>query len=301
MNNVRGLTRIPTDEINLWLVSDSGDAVNLESAKLAIKGDKYIGMQQDSFTIVTYNIPPYLLADWVQKQEKNKVVVAVNRVPVFSGVITNLTSGSPDIVNYEVIMTCLTKTTTFLTSLVRPYSLPSSMNAYNMLKWMVGDGIEVPKELENVYIDNDLHVSGNAKSDIEHLVESINSKLPGTNWIDIKYHDDRIQLFSSGTKVEQIYKIDHESGLINVPTLSENGLSFNHIFRGELIPGTVIRIDNATLSTLGTNTAFLYTMDPNHNYVITHVSYNFQNYQGKELLLEIEAYPYSKFKNWSVK
>lgn len=300
------LTKIPKRDIKIFLSdgNPNSQAVSLTGAKLHVKGDKYIGIQQDVFTITTFNIHPADIFKWISSDGKTFVIVEVDGKFLFTGSLINVTSGSPDIRNYEIVMDCLSKTTVFLTNLVRPFRLPSSMNVYNIIRTMLNDGIEIPEELKDIYLDDDTYISGNAKSDLDAIILAVNSKLEeqgNTGWLEILYDDDRVQILSSKTKVKETYQVDGASGLLNIPSASENGLSFRHIFRKELVPGAVVKIDNALISTLGNNSAFIYVIDPGNNYVITHVNYELSNYEGATAVMEVECYPYSKFNNWSVK
>jgi len=292
--------RLLQRELDVMLTDLLGNAVSLKGAKLVIEGDKYIGVQQDTFSIVTYNIKNYKIATWIS-EGKTSVIINIDGKPVFTGVIINVTTGAPDIVNQEIVITCLSKTTVFLTNLVQPFAIPSSMNAFNILKVMLGDGVEIPPELKDIYIDSDVYVEGNFRNDLDSIIKAINAKVDERGWIEIKYDHERVELLSGKKNLSHAYLIDGESGLVEVPKLSESGLSFKHAYRSELTPGVAIHIDNALLSTLGVNTAFLFTMDPNGTYMITHVKYKFQNYDGASLVCDVECYPYSKFNNWSVK
>ena len=292
--------RLLQRELDVVLTDLQGNGISLKSAKLVVEGNKYIGVQQDTFSIVTYNVKNYMIARWVEEGKSN-VLIRIDGKPVFAGVITNITTGAPDIVSQEIVITCLSRTTVFLTNLVKPFSLPSSMNAYNIMKVMLGDGVEIPPELKDVYVDSDVHTEGNFRNDLDSIVRAVNAKVGENQWFEIKYDHDRIDLLSSSRQLTYAYLIDGKSGLVEVPKISESGLSFKHAYRTELTPGVAIHIDNALLSTLGANSAFLFTMDPNGTYMVTHVKYKFQNYDGASLVCEVECYPYSKFKNWSVK
>lgn len=298
-NSNRTLQRILKDKVSITLFNSNTSGVELTDVKFAIDGDKWIGLQQDSFTITLYNLS-YRIAKWIA-EGRNQIMVAVNQVPVFAGVVVNVVTGAPNVIDHEAVLTCLTRTTLFYANLVAPYSIPSSVNAFNVLKLMLGDGVEIPEELKEIHLESDLYIEGDVKSEVDSVLRAVNAKLRENDWVEIKYEHDRIDLLSSKKKLNSAYIIDGHGGLIGVPSLSESGLTFDHIYRRELTPGVVIKIDNAILSTLGVNTAWLFTMDPNGLYVITHVKYKFQNYDGVNLSCSIECYPYSKFNNWSVK
>lgn len=291
---------------------DVGGRSGMYAMKVSVTGDKYIGIQQDKYEIVVENLPASLIAKLVSLKKYNMVVMVDDiydttdtLVPVFSGQIINIVGGWKDFKTYETKFTCLRKASIFLNSLVNPYSPNTSMNYYQILSQLlpIESQQNIPIELQEIPFDkNDFYINGDRKTVLNDIIDMLNERVKDYAWYDITYKPDgTIDLFNSKSSNIKVYKSTGETGMIGVPQISDNGVTFEHVYQKWIAPGMVVKIDNKYLDTTSVTTAYLYTIDPNEEYVITHVTYNFSTLSGQTFKCTCEAFPKSKYNSWSIK
>lgn len=319
--------RVKSNEMKLAFVKNDGSAIEIncnprnevdnnrvyKTAMMAsVTGDKYIGIQQDNFQITVNNIPVSTLAKIVNDGYRNIIVFVKDiydpldrYIPVFNGQMINVTGGRPDFVTYESKFTCVRRASIFLNSLVNPYTPSSSMNFYEIISSLIPvESISsLPGELKNYKFNmDDYRISGERKTVLNDIIDLLNDRVGDYAWYDITYSPEgTINIFNAKSSKIKIYQLDGPTGLIGVPTIDANGVSFLHVYQKWMVPGAIVKIDNRYLDTTGANTAFLYTIDKDGEYVITHVKYNFSTVKGLQFTCECEAFPRSKYMNWSTK
>ena len=70
-------------------------------------------------------------------------------------------------------------------------------------------------------------------------------------------------------------------------------LLLNTYIKDWISPGAVVKMDNKYLDTRGASTAYLFTMDPKEEYVITQVDYQFETLSGQTFRVVCQAFPRS--------
>lgn len=285
---------------------------NVYAMKVSVTGDKYIGIQQDRYEIVVENLPAPLIANLIKLKKYNMIVMVDDiydktdsLIPVFSGQIINVVGGWKDFKTYETKFTCLRKASIFLNSLVNPYSPNSSMNYYQLLSQLLPAESQqnIPIELQDITFNrDDFYINGDRKTILNDIIDMLNERVKDYAWYDITYKPDgTIDIFNSKSQNVKVYKAKGETGMIGVPQIGDNGVTFEHVYQKWIVPGMVVKIDNKYLDTTSATTAYLYTIDPNGEYVITHVKYDFSTLNGQTFKCTCEAFPRSKYNSWSIK
>jgi len=304
----------------IQLSNQAGDTYTFNGNKMSISGSKYIGIQQDQFTITLQNISFAKFAKAINNGYLF-VRVYVGNDLVFFGKIKALNTARENIVEKTIEMVCLTYVTDLLSDLVSPITVNSGANIWAILQEVldvdqerIGDTNQntirtkmsnefLPKEFENLEFEEGRTFSGYKKTIVDDIIKVANdllSRTTNTNlpWIDYTYEQDGvINLFSPYVPL-QVLNLVPGNGLIDAPTVSEDSISFNAIFKEKLVPGRVVQINNALLKTLGNNTAFIYGFDPNGQYVITEARYSFRNY-ANEYTVSCKARPLSKYNDFT--
>jgi hypothetical protein len=307
-------------QLSIQLSNQAGDTYTLEGNKMSVAGSKYIGIQQDQFTITLQNIS---FARFAKAINNGYLFVRVylGEVLVFFGKIKALNTARDNIVEKTIEMVCLTYVTDLLSDLVSPITVNSGANIWAILQEIldvdqerIGDTTEniirtkiaqgsLPEEFQNIEFEEARTFSGYKKTIVDDIIKVANDQLSRTTntnlpWIDYTYEQDGIiNLFSPYAPL-QILNLVPGNGLIDAPTVNEAEVSFNAIFKEKLVPGRVVKINNALLKTLGNETAFIYGFDPNGLYVITEVRYSFRNY-ANEYTVSCKARPLSKYNNFT--
>lgn len=302
------------------LSNQAGDTYTFSGNKMSISGSKYIGVQQDQFTITLHNISFAKFGKAINNGYLF-VRVIVGESLVFFGKIKALNTARENIVEKTIEMVCLTYVTDLLSDLVSPITVNSGANIWAILQEVldvdqerIGDTTDnvirtqmakgsLPKEFENLEFEEGRTFSGYKKTIVDDIIKVANDQLSRTTntnlpWIDYTYEQDGIiNLFSPYVPL-QVLNLVPGNGLIDAPTVSEDSVSFNAIFKEKLVPGRVVQLNNALLKTLGNNTAFIYGFDPNGQYVITEARYSFRNY-ANEYTVSCKARPLSKYNDFT--
>lgn len=289
-------------EVVVVLSDKEGNSFTFRRAKMSISGSKYIGIQQDMFTITIYNIDLPSLAIAINKGY-TIIQARLDDKPVFIGSIRNINTGRENIVSDVVELVCLNKVTTLLSDMVNPITVDSSINIWNVLKSIEPNlSSTFPEGLKSMKFDKEYTLSGTKRNVIENIIAIYNDNLARFSikdlpWIDYEYDQEGIlDIFSPGTILE-ILSMEPRTGLIGTPRIGESGLEFDSIYKYKLVPGRVVKLDNAYFSTLGGDTAFIYTWDPQGLYVITETKIQLSTYPNK-YTISCKARPLSKYNNF---
>lgn len=283
-----------------------------EGNKMSISGSKFIGMQQDEFRIVFQNIEFYKFGLIVNSGYK-LIEVILNNFKVFSGTIKSINTGRDSIVEKTIELNCLRKVTDFLSDMVTPITVNSSINIWATLssfiplneETTINGNLElsVPSAFKDLNFDRDYTFSGTKKTVIDDIIKITNDQLSRTNnanlnWIDYTYEQEGvINLFSPYT-IPEVLILQPMTGLIDTPTVNEDSISFSSIFKEKLVPGRVVKLDNSLFKTIGNASAFIYAWDINGQYVITEVRYTLSNYPNS-YTCSCKARPLSKYNNFT--
>lgn len=295
--------------IRTVLYNRAGDSKTFINNKMSISGNKYIGIQQDMFVIHLYNIN---LVDLAKAISDGYIIVQffLENDVIFAGTIKNVNIGRENIIEEHIEIYCLTKVTDLLADMVRPITINSSMNYAAILRQIERDSglnFNIPPQLNNLYPDetDDIILQGTYKNMIEDIIQMINEKLSRIDirdlpWIEYDFEPSGVvNLFSSySIGNSDIVILDPATGLLDAPVIEDMGITFNSIFRRELIPGRVVQIRNEYISTIGVDTAFIYAFDPEGKYVITEVAISLANYPNK-YTISAKARPLSKYNNFT--
>lgn len=313
--------RVKNDDIRLYFVNKFGDSYefsgsvsseqsedssrkNTVATKFEVTGEKWIGLQQDSYEVKLYNIPQKWIASYIEDNFIN-LLVKINDKFVFQGIIINVVGKLDNSLTYVNTFTCLRKASIFLASIVN-VSTSSSMNYYAILRNILGEeGVNIDENLVNYFPDSEIDFSGDRKQVIEEIINMINSRFSeDQTYYEIKYDESGyINIFDSKKSVNaKVYEISSETGMIGMPELSDNGLLIKHMYDDWILPGAIVSIkDPEFISTSNVTSAYAFMFDSQNLYTITHVNYIISTLTGQEAICEIEAYPYNKFQNWSTR
>lgn len=289
-------------ELTVVISNVAGDSFIFRKAKMLVSGSKYIGIQQDMFTITLYNVDLPSLAIAINKGY-TIIQVRLDDQPVFIGSIRNINTGRENIVSDVVELVCLNKVTELLSDMVNPITVDSSINIWNVLSSVEPNlSSTIPDKLKTMKFDKEYTLSGTKRTVVEDIISIYNDNLSRFNikdlpWIDYEYNQEGIlNIFSPGTILE-ILSLEPRTGLIGTPRIGEGGLEFDAIYKYKLVPGRVVKLDNAFFSTLGGETAFIYSWDPQGLYVITETKTQLSTYPNK-YSVSCKARPLSKYNNF---
>lgn len=291
--------------IRVAVSNEQGDTFILENCKIEMKGQKYIGIQQDMFTITLKNIN---LQSFATAVNNGYIYVRfiVDDHTVFAGSIKSIPTSRENIVERSMTLNCLMKVTDLLADMVSPITVNSSMNIWHILNLIDNELIvEVPDEIKNLKFDKSYSFTGPKKKVIDDIIKILNNQLNRINmkdlpWLDYEVRQDgTISLFGPTSHIE-ILNIQPHTGLTDTPRVDNLGIAFNSVYKQKLVPGRVVKIDNAYLSTQGTNSAFVYAFDEQGLYVITEAAYSFSNYPWA-FKVSCKAMPLSKYQNFVIK
>lgn len=277
----------------------------VENAKMQITGSKWIGIQQDEFVIRLYNINFAAFAKSINQGYKFITVKLGNDI-VFRGTIKTINTGRENIIERALELKCLMKVTDLLSDMVSPITVNSSMNIWAVLTQVTGQGMTqgtVPDVVRSIRFPESKTFTGYRKTVIDDMIAMINNELNRTNnktlpWVDYTMTQDGvINLFGAST-ITEILNMQPYTGLTDTPSISEDSVTFNSIYKTKLIPGRVVYIKNEYFTTIGGETAFVYGWDPNGFYVVTEVRYDLSNYPNK-FVASCKARPLSKYNNFT--
>lgn len=291
--------------LNILVSNVDGDSFTLEDCKIEVSGQKYIGIQQDMFTITLKNINLQAFAEAINNGYIYVRVVVANNV-IFAGSIKSITTARENVVERTITLNCLMKVTDLLSDIVSPITVSSSMNVWHILNLIDNEMvIEVPDEIRDIKFDKNYSFTGTKKTVIEDIIKVLNNQLNRMNMKDLPWleyelrQDGTLSLFGPTDHIE-ILNIQPHTGLTDTPTVNDVGISFNSIYKKKLAPGRVVKLDNAYFSTSGSDSAFVYAFDEQGLYVVTEVAYSFSNYPWA-FKVSCKAAPLSKYQNFVVK
>lgn len=304
--------------LKVQLSNEAGNTYTFQGNKMSISGSKYIGIQQDQFTITLQNISFSRFA----KAINNGYLftrVYVGEQLVFFGKIKALNTARETIVEKTIELNCLTYVTDLLSDLVSPITVNSGANIWAILQEVMGVDQanigepnitrtnlakgQLPEEFKDITFEESRTFSGYKKTVIDDIIKVANDKISRTTntnlpWIDYTYEQDGILNLFSPYKPLSVLEMKPGNGLLDTPTVSEDSVSFNAIYKEKLVPGRVVKLNNALFRTLGNETAFIFGFDPQGFYVITEVRYSFRNY-ANEYTVSCKARPLSKYNNFT--
>ena len=303
-------------ELTITFSNTNNDSFTLSRNKMSISGSKYIGIQQDQFSITLQNIDYAQFATAINRGYKF-IRVQVGDQKVFDGTIKSINTGRENIVERTIEIHCLMKVTDLLSDLVSPITVNSSINVYAILNEAIGKNItvnniqgndqitisQIPEALKDIRFDKEYTFTGYRKTVIDDIIKVTNDLLNRTNnlqvpWVDYQYDQEgTISLFTPYT-ITEVLNVQPWTGLIDTPTVSEDSISFTSIYKFKLVPGRVVKINNALFRTLGNQSAFIYAWDPDGLYVITEARYELMNYNNM-FKVSCKARPLSKYNNFT--
>lgn len=291
--------------IRVVISNEAGDSFILENCKIDMNGSKYIGIQQDMFSITLKNINLQAFATAINNGYIYVKFVVDDRV-VFAGSIKSVPTARENVVERSITLNCLMKVTELLSDMVSPITVNSSMNVWHVLNqidpYLV---IDAPNELKNLYFDQNHTFSGQKKTVIDDIIKVLNNQLNRMNMKDLPWleyelrQDGTLSLFGPTDHVE-VLNMQPFTGLTDAPTVNDTEVHFNSIYKHKLVPGRVVKLNNAFFATTGTDSAFVYAFDEQGLYVITEVAYSFSNYPWV-FKCSCKARPLSKYQNFIVK
>ena len=293
-------------EIKIILFNRLGDRLIFERNKMSVSIDKFIGLRQDMFNIKMYNINLSALAIAINSGY-TIVEVYLNNKAVTAGTIKNINTGRENIVENVIEINCLTQVTDLLNQMVSPITVNSSINIWSELLKIVPDmnAVTFPDSLalRDIKFDDNTTLRGTKKSVIEDMIKILNDKLGRMNikdlpWIEYNFSPDNTLNIFGPYNINEVLNIQPFTGLTDAPTIGEDGVQFNSIYKERLHPGTVVKLNNKYFSTMGGETAFIYAWDPQGLYVITEVRYTLSNYPS-QYICSCKARPLSKYNNFT--
>ena len=300
------------------LSNANGDTYTFRANKMSISGAKYIGIQQDQFTITLQNISISRFAKAINNNYLFTRVYVGERL-VFFGKIKALNTARETIVEKTIELNCLTYVTDLLSDLVSPITVNSGANIWAILQDVLGTDQanigeidvtrtsiatgQLPEEFRNMTFEESITFSGYKKTIIDDIIKVANDQLSRTTntnlpWIDYTYEQEGIINLFSPFKPITVLDMKPSNGLLDTPTVSEDTVTFNAIYKEKLVPGRVVKLNNALFKTLGNETAFIFGFDPQGLYVITEARYSFRNY-ANEYKVSCKARPLSKYNNFT--
>lgn len=307
-------------ELRVEIANQNGKTYSFIGNKMSISGSKFIGIQQDQFTITIQNANLPLFAKAINNGYLF-ISVYLEKDLIFFGKIKALNTARESVVEKTIEMICLTRVTDLLADMVSPITVNTGANIWSILSQAIGASQEeitdsnkfsrdvkfkvqnVPEQFKNLTFEEGRSFSGYKKTVIDDIIKVANdqiSRTANTNlpWIDYNYEQNGIiNLFTPYESLDVI-NLKPSNGLLDFPTVTEDSISFNSIFIDKLIPGRVVRLNNALFKTLGNETAFIFGFDPHGEYVITEVRYSFRNY-ANEYTISCKARPLSKYNNFT--
>lgn len=313
-------------ELNVTLYNANKESIVLKGAKITVSGSKFIGIQQDNFTVQLNNINYALLANALTKGYRyiNISIEQKGESPtrVFTGEIRLVNVGKSSAIEREVEFVCLTRVSDMLANLVVPITMASSINGWSVWEaleqldssvgYAYGSGVSFDPSLREtldsiIIYDQAYSAQKSPVGIVEDLISLANEhRLPGgkSAWFDYKlsgtdeFGGGVISIFDQTTGLQGALEIGPETGLLDAPTISDLEISFNHIYVESLVPGRVVKLNNAWISTMGNDSAFVWAWDPNHLYVITEARYSLSNYPSR-FTVSVRARSYSKYRNFT--
>lgn len=290
--------------LNVFLFNAAGQGLEFKRCKMSISGSKFIGIQQDMFTIKMQNINLNAFAQAINMGHKF-IKVVLEDVTVFAGTIKVVNTGRENIVERSIELKCLMKVTELLSDMVSPITVNSSANIWAILGEVTGEDPYVgnlPEELKDLTFDEEYTFQGYKKTVIDDIIRIANDKLSRSNnknmpWLEYTFDQDGIVNLFGPYTITEVLNMQPYTGLLDTPKISEDSVEFNSIFKKKLIPGRVVKLDNALFKTLGNQSAFVYGWDPNGLYVITEVRIQLSNYPNS-YKCSCKARPLSKYNNF---
>lgn len=288
--------------------------------KLTFSGNKYIGIQQDTFTLSIHNLA--LRSQLYALISNHYIYIKFYCEPysfaIFSGEIRVVNTGMDSAIDRTIELICLQKASDFLANMLVPVTWSSSMNLWAVLEDLsskrntethetVGSYLslqctpKVKASLQSTALGKDYATTKATLSIIEDIVTIFNEKQTASNKLEFglvaSNNSSFVKLFNVGSE-SICYLVSPKSGLLDSPSVQDTGIQFNHVFRQELVPGNIVKIDNKYIGTVGGSTAFIYAYDQNGEYVITEVAYQFATYPNK-YTCTVKARPRSKYQNFA--
>jgi len=291
--------------IYVLISNEKGDTFTLKDCKIEMSGRKYIGIQQDMFSITVKNINLQSFAAAVNNGYIYVRFVVDERI-VFAGSIKNITTARENIVERTMTLNCLMKVTELLSDIVSPVTVNSSMNVWHALSLIDPYlNITAPDILKDIKFDNLYTFSGSKKTVIDDIIKTLNNQLNRMDmrnlpWLEYEFQQDgTLSLFGPTDHIE-VLNIQPYTGLTDAPQVADLEVTFNSIYKTKLVPGRVVKLNNALFATTGSNSAFIYAFDEQGLYVITEVAYSFSNYPWA-FKCSCKARPLSKYQNFVVR
>lgn len=292
---------------NLYIVISNvdGDSFTFKNCKIDVSGQKYIGIQQDMFTITLKNINLQAFAAAVNNGYIYVRVVVDERV-VFAGSIKNINTARENVIERTMTLNCLMKVTDLLSDMVSPITVNSSMNIWHVLNQIDPFlTVEIPDIIKDFKFDDYYTFSGQKKTVIDDIIKVLNNQLNRMNmkdlpWLEYELQQDGTLSLFGPTDYVEVLNVEPYTGLTDAPTVQDIEVSFNSVYKYKLTPGRVVKLNNALFATTGTDSAFIYAFDENGLYVITEVAYSFSNYPWA-FKVSCKARPLSKYQNFVTK
>lgn len=277
----------------------------LKDCKIEMSGRKYIGIQQDMFSITVKNIN---LQSFAAAINSGYIYIrfAVDDRIVFAGSIKNINTARENIVERTMTLNCLMKVTELLSDMVSPITVNSSMNIWHALSLVDPYLVTTaPDALKDLKFDGDYTFTGQKKTVVDDIIKVLNNQLNRINmrdlpWLEYEFQQDgTLSLFGPTDHIE-VLNMQPFTGLTDTPQVADTEVTFNSIYKHKLVPGRVVKLDNALFSTSGSDSAFIYAFDEQGLYVITEVAYSFTNYPWA-FKCSCKARPLSKYQNFVVR
>lgn len=285
--------------------NEKGDSFTLKNCKIDMSGQKYIGIQQDMFTITMKNINLQALSSAINNGYIY-IRFIVDNYTLFAGSIKSITTARENIVERTITLNCLMKVTDLLSDMVSPITVNSSMNIWNILN-IIDSGlvVDAPEEIKNLKFDKNYTFKGQKKTVVDDMIKIMNNQLNRMNmkdlpWLDYELRQDGTLSIFGPTDHVEVLNLQPHTGLTDTPTVSDTEVSFNSVYKRKLTPGRVVKLNNAYMSTTGSDSAFVYAFDEQGLYVVTDVAFSFSNYPWS-FKVSCKARPLSKYQNFAVK
>lgn len=292
-------------DVYLILSNEAGESFIVKGCKITVNGSKYIGIQQDMFSITVKNINLQAFAASINNGYIY-IRVIVDEKTVFAGSIKNINTARENVVDRTMTLNCLMKVTDLLADIVSPITVNSSMNVWHVLNELDPDlTVIVPDAIKDLTFDDDITFTGQKKNVIDDIIRVLNNKLNRLNMKDLPWleyelsQEGTLSLFGPTDHLE-ILNVQPFTGLTNPPRVQDVEVTFDSIYKYKLTPGRVVKLDNALFATSGTDSAFIYAFDEDGFYVITEVAYSFSTYPWA-FKVSCRARPLSKYQNWTIR
>lgn len=292
--------------IEITVAKDNGEAIELvgkdkENLSVVITGTKFYGTQRDQFKVSIYNLSPVLRGK-ISSEKYNDIRVRIGHKQsytgsLFSGTIldiyTRKENGNTTITDFICV-----DGYDFINNIITTKTFTKGTNYYDIAEYILQHDIqnvpyELAERLKELEIDSDYSIYGNPYEELENLSEDasmfFSSSEEGIKIIDWVDDTDAIV-------------VNENTGMINYPQLSTEGLRVSVIATPTYRIGGLIQINNADVGISVNDAESLQQggvpsiqFSSDGVYIIKQMDYNLTN-RGNDFSIELQCYSRDVYK-----